>query len=515
MKIPEEAIRRAFKSFKGTSRRLEYIGSTHKIDVYDDYGHHPTEIFHTLKALRDRIRERRLVVVFQPHRYTRVRDLFDEFLLCFQEADELIMTDIFSAGEAPIEGVTAAIFYTKLREKLGAKVRFFPRAHLECGAAPLLRAGDAVLTIGAGDINAVGKNLLEKVAQHPPKLTVGVLFGGTSPEHDISIMSARNIIRALDPTLYQFKIFGVTKDGTWIYGDEAFRLLEQNTRAGGAVSKISPAILEELNRCDVCIPVFHGPQGEDGMIQGMLDALDLPYVGCDYRSSALCMHKAWTKHVAMINGVPTSSYVEGDVASWRREPERLMDKAAQNLSYPLWVKPVHLGSSIGVSRVLNRQELRVAIERAFYYDDYLVIEQEIRGRQIEFAVLGNEYIRIGAPGEILDHGQFYDYEKKYGPQAMETQTPADITPLQEQVGKELAQRMYEGCSCRGLARIDFFLDADGHYWLNEINPFPGFTAISLYPKMWEIAGLPQRDLCNELIILALQRHRRLAEIKGK
>lgn len=515
LKINEEAVRRAFKSFGGTARRMEYVGTAQKIEIYDDYGHHPTEISHTLRALRDRIRERRLVVLFQPHRYTRVRDLFDEFLSCFQEADELIMTDIYSAGEAPIEGVTSAILYTKLREKLGTKVRFFPRAYLESGVSPLLRPGDAILTIGAGDINAVGKVLLEKIAQMPPKLTVGVLFGGTSPEHDVSLLSARNILRALDPDLYQCKIFGITKDGTWIYGDEAFKLLEQKTRARDDASKISPSILDELNRCDVCIPVFHGPQGEDGMIQGMLDALDLPYAGCDYRAGAICMHKAWTKHAAVINGVPTAPYVEGDLASWRRFPERLLEKVEQNLTYPLWVKPVHLGSSIGVSRVMNKQELHEAVELAFYYDDYLIVEQEILGRQIEFAVLGNEYIRIGAPGEILAHGQFYDYEKKYGPQAMETQTPADISPMQEQIGKELAQRMYESCSCRGLARVDFFLDAKGHYWLNEINPFPGFTAKSLYPKMWESMGLTQRELCNELIILALQRHRRLAEIRGK
>ncbi len=515
LKVNEEAIRRAFKSFGGTLRRMEHIGSTHKIDVFDDYGHHPTEITYTLRAMRDRIRERRLIVLFQPHRFTRIRDLLDEFICCFHEADELIMTDIYSAGEQPIEGITAAVMYTKLREKLGSRVRFFPRTHLESGVAPLLRTGDVVLTIGAGDISAVGKVLIEKIVQHPPKLTVGLLFGGTSPEHDISLLSARNILQSLDPALYQIKTFGITKDGTWIYGDAAFKMLEQKTRAGGVASKILPVILEELNRCDVCIPVFHGPQGEDGMIQGMLDALDLPYVGCDYRAGAICMHKAWTKHVAMINGVSTAAYVECDCASWRRYPERLLDKVAKNLSYPLWVKPVHLGSSIGVSRVMNIDDLKAAADRAFDCDDYLIVEQEIVGRQIEFAVLGNEYIRIGSPGEIIDHGQFYDYEKKYGPKAMETQTPADITPIQEQEGKELARRMYESCGCRGLARIDFFLDAQGQYWLNEINPFPGFTAISLYPKMWEIVGLTQRELCNELIILALHRHRRLAEIRGK
>jgi len=192
-----------------------------------------------------------------------------------------------------------------------------------------------------------------------------------------------------------------------------------------------------------------------------------------------------------------------------------MDRVANHFQYPVWVKPVHLGSSIGVSRVMNPEELKGAAQRAFHYDDYLIVEQEIEGRQIEFAVLGNEYIRIGEPGEILNHGQFYDYEKKYGPQSMQTQTPADLTALQVQIGQELAQRMFETCGCKGLARIDFFLDKSGHYWLNEINPFPGFTAKSLYPKMWEAAGMTQRDLCDELVFLAMHRHRRLAELRGK
>ena len=515
LKLGEEAIRRAFTAFGGTARRLEFIGSAQRIEFYDDYGHHPTEIAVTIRALRDRVRERRLIVLFQPHRYTRVRDLFDEFLSSFYEADELIMTDIYPAGEPPIEGITSAVLYTKLREKLGPRVRFFPRQHLESGVAALLRPGDVVLTIGAGDITMTARVLLDEIVHHPPKLTIGVLFGGTSSEHEVSLLSARNIIRSLDLTLYHVKSFGITKDGTWIYGDGALKMLEQKLRSSEDSSKISASILEELDKCDVCIPVFHGPQGEDGMIQGMLDALDLPYVGCDYRSGAVCMHKAWTKHVAMINGVPTAPYIECDTASWRRHPERLIDQVSSHFHFPVWVKPVHLGSSIGVSRVMNFEELKAAANRALHYDDYLIVEQEIEGRQIEFAVLGNEYVRIGEPGEILNHGQFYDYEKKYGPQAMHTQTPADLTPLQVQIGKELAQRMYETCGCKGLARIDFFLDREGHYWLNEINPFPGFTSGSLYPKMWEAAGMKPQELCDELVFLALHRHRRLSEIRGK
>lgn len=515
LNVNENSIRQAFRTFSGTRRRLENIGSVQTIDIYDDYGHHPTEISCTLKALRERIRERRLVVLFQPHRYSRVQDLFDEFLKCFQEADELIITDIYSAGESPIEGVTSANLYTKLRDKLGAHVRFIPRAHLEITVANLLHPGDVVLTLGAGDITSAAKDLLNKVRQILPKMTVGVLFGGTSPEHEISILSARNIVQALDPAIYEVRIFGVTKDGTWIQGQDAFKKLEQKTRAQDHTPKISSSVLEELSKCQVCIPVFHGPQGEDGMIQGLLDALDLPYVGCDYRSSAICMNKAWTKHVAMIQGIPTAPFIELDRANWKRNPETFLHRVEKDFSYPLWVKPVHLGSSIGINRVNNFEGLKDCIEKAFLLDDYILIEKEIVGREIEFAVLGNEFIRVGAPGEILKHGQFYDYEKKYGSQAMGTQTPADLTELECQIGKELAKRMYSACGCKGLARVDFFLDANGHYWLNEINPMPGFTAISLYPKMWESNGLSQRNLCHELIGLALHRHRRLAEIRGK
>lgn len=515
LKIDEKAIRKALKNFEGASRRLELIGSVQNIDVFDDYGHHPTEIACTLKGLRDRIRERRMVVIFQPHRYTRVRDLFHEFQNCFQEADELIVTDIYSASEPTIENISGEALVSKLKEKFGSRVHFFHRKGLEESVISLLRVHDTVLTIGAGDITHVGKMLLERLKKNPPQLTVGVLFGGTSQEYDVSIRSARNIFNALDPSIYRTKVFGISKDGVWMLGPDAFSVLEKKKELGQNQPKISPEILQELSQCDVCVPVFHGPQGEDGMIQGMLDTLDIPYAGSDYRASAVCMHKAWTKHVAVIHNVPTAPYIECDIANWRQNREDLLKRITENFSYPLWVKPVHLGSSIGVSRVLDEKHLLAAIELAFQGDDVLIVEREIDGRQIEFAVLGNDWVRVAAPGEIVNHGEFYDYEKKYGSQAMKTKTPADLTPVQEKLGKELAARMYVACGCKGLSRIDFFLDREGHYWLNEINPFPGFTAISLYPKMWEASGMAQPELCHQLIILALQKHRRLLEIRGK
>ncbi len=504
----EAAIRRAFARFGGAARRLEFIGSAQNIELYDDYGHHPTEITATLSALRGRCRERRLVVLFQPHRYTRLRDHFDAFLGCFGEADELLMTDIHTAGEAPIEGVSAASLYTRLREKLGSRVRFFPRQHLENGCAALLRPGDSVITFGAGDITSAGRIILDRIAELQPKLTVGVLFGGRSPEHEISLLSGANILKALDPSIYQIEPFVLSREGEWTHGNEELEHL------GESKQTLSAEVLQKLSQCDLCFPIFHGTHGEDGMIQGLLETLRLPYVGCDYRSSALCMQKSWTKQIAQMHGIATAPFVECSLSLWRKNPGYLAKRVEEALNYPVWVKPVHLGSSIGVSRVETRFDLEAAASRAFSCDDALIVEQEIKGRQIEFAVLGKDKIRIGEPGEILNDGQFYDYERKYGTGSLQTKTPADLSPLEKAVGGDLASRAYLACGCSGMARVDFFLDTEGHFWLNEINPLPGFTAISLYPKMWEASGMTQSELCNELVVLALHRHRRSASLKG-
>jgi len=513
--ISEEAVRRAFSCFRGTARRLEFVGSAQNIEVYDDYGHHPTEIEATLSALRGHIRERRLIVLFQPHRYSRVKDLFDAFLSCFTQADELILTDIYAAGEAPQDGVSAAALYMRLREKLGVRVRFFPRQHLENGSAALLRPGDSVITLGAGDITLAGKNLLEKIRELQPKLTIGVLFGGTSAEHDVALLSARNVLRSLDRSLYSVKAFGVKRDGTWIGGEEALQqLLEPASLPVTNGRKISPEILQELSICDVCIPVFHGPQGEDGMMQGLLEALGLPYVGCGYRASALAMQKSWTKQIALMHGVPTAPFFEWTLAAWRERPEALLARIVNELPFPVWIKPVHLGSSIGVSRAATEEEALSAAALAFSYDERIIVEKEVIGRQIEFAMLGNETIRIGEPGEILNEGRFYDYKGKYGSSAMPTEAPANLTPLEKETGLDLARRVYQACGCSGMARIDFFLDNEGIYWLNEVNPFPGLTDTSLYPKMWAAAGIDWPQLCNEWIVLSLHRHRRQAAFQG-
>ncbi len=494
LKISEQIIRKAFANFSGTRRRLEYKGEKHKVVVFDDYGHHPNEIRATIQALSDHTFSRRLVVVFQPHRFTRVRDLFEEFTTCFDDADLVVMTDIYSAGEVPIPGITSAALYAKMRDHMGSKVHFFPRTHLESGVAGLLKPLDVVLTIGAGDVTLAGEPILNLFQLRAPKWTVAVLFGGKSVEHSVSLMSAKNVIKWLDPSVYCVKLFGITKEGQW---KEGFDLEKRD----GPL--MTPEILAELMKCDLCIPVFHGPNGEDGMIAGFLETLQIPYVGCDYRSGAICMHKAWTKQIAVHHNVPVVPYFEMD----RFEPEKLLKKIKEHFSYPVWIKPVHLGSSIGVSRVLNNEEAIQAAELAFSLDDTMIVEKEIEGRQIEFSVVGNDCLRMALPAEILNEGAFVAYEKKYGTLAMEI-VPARITETEKEIGYELAERVYRACNCKGLARVDFFLDCNGHFWLNEINPFPGCTDTSAYPLMWQASGIAMETVIDDWVALSLKRGRK-------
>jgi len=503
--VAEAAIRSAFMSFAGTARRLEWKGSARGIDVYDDYGHHPTEIETTLKALRTSAKERRLVVVFQPHRYTRVRDCFREFLECFSEADVLVVTDIYGGSEAPIEGVSAERLAAELRTRLGGRVHLFSRDALEEKTAELLQPYDVVLTLGAGDVTHAGDRILQRVESLAPMLKIGVLFGGTSSEHAVSLMSAGTIVKGLSRQWLSVKQFAISKEGQWRMGDDAPSI----------DSMISAEVLQALMACDVVVPVFHGPQGEDGMMQGFLDTLNLPYVGSDYRGSALCMHKGWTKHVAKMFGVPTAAYLELDEISYFASKAQAYEKIERELRYPIWIKPAHLGSSVGVSRVASSEELAQSLETAFAFDDVVIAEEEVDGREVEFSLLGNEFIRVAMAGEIIKPDRFHGYDQKYGPTASPIQIPAPLTERQREIGEEMAREMYRRAGCKGMARIDFFLDKQGHFWLNEINPFPGFTATSAFPAMWQATGLSIEELCDELLILALHKHRRLQRVRGR
>ncbi len=475
----EESVRRALKTFKGVGRRSERIGSVSDILFLDDYAHHPTEIEAALGAIRKAVGERRIVAIYQPHRYSRLQYCLGRFGQCFQEADEVIVTDIYAAGEKAVEGVTTEAI---VREIKGS--RKVLREELEAVCLQDLMPHDVVVTLGAGDITRFGRGLVETLKKRPPKkMTVGVVKGGASYEHDISLKSAEYIEESLAQDIYELKVMTIGRNGEMPF-------------------------LDELMKCDVVFPILHGPYGEDGTIQGMFEMLGLPYVGCSHRACSVAMDKSMTKKLAILHGIRTSPFRHVHIRDWRKSRERLAEEIAGELAFPVFVKGSHLGSSFGLVKVESPEGLPKAIDEVFACDSELIVEQGIQGREIEFAVLGNDEIAVFSPGEILTGGKVYDFEAKYSDKSVPITDSPDLPPHLIEEGRELARKAFEAIGGEGMARIDFFLDRLDKYWLNEINPIPGLTEKSLYPKLCKKEGIGGRELVRRLIVLALHRHRR-------
>lgn len=502
--ISEEIIRRAFQKFSGVLRRCDKKGIENSILVIDDYAHHPREIAATLLAMRRAVEERRLILLFQPHRYSRTADCLGTYGPIFNNADMLFVTEIYSAGEAPRPGLTSQKIIDEVSKKFKGEIHYSPRKDLISTLLPHLRPHDVVVTMGAGDITYAGGELLHALKNHElKKRRVGIVCGGRSVEHEISLKSARFMSDSLDPKYYDKSFFGITKEGEWV-NYKTF----PNAATIEKGSSLNESYLKELTSCDVIIPALHGPFGEDGTIQGFFDMLNIAYVGCSHRASAIAMDKALTKRIMMFNGIATSPFIEVKHSDWISDPNHIKQLVKEQLTYPVYVKPVHLGSSVGVTRVLTEATLAQAIEDGLQHDYKLIIENEILGREIEFSVYGNEYITVFPPGEILRGDECYSYEAKYGPHSMNTATVADLPQEIVEEGMFIAGKAYEAIEAAGLARIDFFLDKTNRIWFNEVNPIPGFTSISLYPKMCEAHGVPAGPLLDKLVGLALQRKSR-------
>jgi D-alanine-D-alanine ligase len=314
------------------------------------------------------------------------------------------------------------------------------------------------------------------------KLRVAVLYGGRSGEHEISLRSAESIIAAMDPERYEVHRIFITKDGRW------------EPRAISPEPDANPGI-------DVVFPVLHGTFGEDGTVQGLLELAGLPYVGAGVLASAVSMDKEVTKRLLRERGLPVADYVVS------RRGYIDLDMICETLTFPMFVKPVNLGSSVGISKVKTREELAAALKTAAEFDQRVIVERGIAGREFECAVLGNEDPQAAGPCEILPSREFYDYEDKYILNQARTVLPADLSPEQIREIQRLAVACYRAVHCEGMARIDFLMDtATGQFYINEPNTIPGFTSISMYPKMWEAAGLPYAKLIDRLIELALERH---------
>ena len=366
------------------------------------------------------------------------------------------------------------------------------------------------------------------------KIRLGILFGGRSGEHDVSLISAASVVGALDPQKYDVVPIGITREGRWRVGSKAFNLPPDGSKDGRAkvaawlravlkdgrtitpsVDPAGPKLLSLAKspstprpEVDVMFPVLHGTFGEDGTIQGLLELAAVPYVGAGVLASSVGMDKDVMKRLFRDAGLPVVPWELVLRADWEREPAGVRRRIEKHLCYPLFVKPVNLGSSVGISKVRKPRDLKVAMELAAQYDRKILVENGVDAREIECAVLGNDRPEASVPGEIVPVNEFYDYEAKYIKEGSELLIPARLSARQNERVRELAVRSFQAIDCAGMARVDFLLDRKtGKVFLNEINTIPGFTSISMYPKLWEASGVPYSKLLDRLIELALERRR--------
>jgi len=365
------------------------------------------------------------------------------------------------------------------------------------------------------------------------KLRVGVLFGGRSGEHEVSLASARSVMDAIDRRKYEVVPIGITKEGRWLLGGDPWRTLRAQAVYAlgpgdepavealpdpGATSEspLLPATPETaplrpaewLGRLDVIFPLLHGPYGEDGTVQGLLELADIPYVGCGVASSAVGMDKALMKAIFRAEGLPVVNYLVVKRRDWERSPEAIIDLIERELGYPCFAKPANLGSSVGISKIHDRSEVAAALNLAARYDRKILVEWAVpQAREIECSVLGNDEPIASVVGEIIPSREFYSYEAKYLDDASELLIPAPLPPEVSEQVRDLAVRAFLALDCAGLARVDFLVERDTHaIYLNELNTIPGFTPISMYPKLWEATGLSYPELIDRLIQLALDRY---------
>jgi D-alanine-D-alanine ligase len=358
------------------------------------------------------------------------------------------------------------------------------------------------------------------------KLRVGVIFGGRSGEHEVSLVSAASVIRALDPAKYEAVPIGITKDGRWLAGSSAQQMLPDVLRNGQGVMLTADPNVAALvpvdarltsgssgkapgSLCvDVVFPVLHGTFGEDGTVQGLLDLAGMAYVGSGVIGSAVGMDKDMQKRLFLQAKLPVGDVVALARAEWERDRAKILKMVQKKFRFPLFVKPAALGSSVGMTKVHERRELAPALDLAAEFGQKILVERNIRGREIEVAVLGNDDPKASIPGEIVPHREFYDYTAKYLEEGTNLIIPAKLTKAQVRRLQEFAVRAFRCLELRGMARVDFFLEQpSGRIYLNEVNTIPGFTSISMYPKLWEASGLPYRELISRLLELAIAEQR--------
>ena len=337
------------------------------------------------------------------------------------------------------------------------------------------------------------------------KTHIVVLFGGESAEHDVSCVTAAHVLRALDPQKYEVSTVGITRAGQWVQSElPQSRDVKSLSAKGSATS--ANLIFENATDATslVVIPLLHGPMGEDGTVQGLLELAHVAYVGSGVLASAVAMDKSIAKQIMSANSIAQQKFLTVRDSD---NTDSAIDRAIKELGLPMFIKPANMGSSIGVSKAKTRQEAITALAKAFEYDEWVLIEEAVTGREIEVAVLGNESPRASVPGEIVPSHEFYDYEDKYIGDGAQLLVPAPLSPEEVVEVQQLAIKIYRALRSDGMARVDFFFEKGKRGFLcNEINTIPGFTPISMYPKLWQASGVTYAELLDELIALALARH---------
>jgi D-alanine-D-alanine ligase len=369
-------------------------------------------------------------------------------------------------------------------------------------------------------------NFSEKIILVTPdkkRLRVGILFGGRSGEHEVSLASAASVIRGLDPDKYEPVPIGISKEGHWLTGAGAQKMLPDVLRQGQRVmmnADPTDAALVRLDgsgggqRLDVVFPVIHGSFGEDGTIQGLLDLAGLPFVGAGVLGSAIGMDKDVAKRLLQFAEIPVVPWITVHRHEWESSASTMQSAIEEQFPYPLFVKPATLGSSVGMTKVHSHEELAPAISLAAEFAMKILVEKAVSAREIEVSVLGNHDPQASVPGEIVPHREFYDYAAKYLEEGTQLLIPAELKPAQVKKFQAMAIAAFRALELSGMARVDFFMEkAAGKIYLNEVNTIPGFTSISMYPKLWEATGIPFRELIDRLITLALEQHAEKARTK--
>lgn len=488
LKVEQGVIVQTLKAFQGVNRRFQKKGEVGGVLVVDDYGHHPTEIASTLQAAKAFDRKR-LIAVFQPHRYTRTRDLMDRFSDCFSLVDYLILLDIYPAGEKPIEGVTGETLFQKIRSQRQKNISYIKKEEVVDHLAKMVHAGDLVLTLGAGDVTALSDELVRKLEQRQGLEgtgflrvrsrseiealgTIGVIMGGCSSEREVSLRSGAAVVKAL------------TEAGCRV------KALDLVTEDREAVKSWLQA--ESLNAAFIAL---HGRFGEDGAIQGILDELKIPYNGCGSAASLTAFHKglAQEKFEAANVHTPKTMTLKGiegiDVAG-------LVSFLG---GFPLFVKPACEGSSIGVNAAHNEAELLSALQKAREYGTDILVQECIKGRELTVGILGETPLPIV---EVRAAKGFYDFQAKYQDHSTQYLVPAVLAPEIVRVVQTEALKAYRALGCEGVGRVDILINDQGRPYVLEINTIPGLTATSLLPKAARAAGMDFQQLCLTLVEMA-------------